>query len=345
MQQSVLEETKTSVHEFSCLLDSYACPTSDIISNIESREECFIKPLTFWKDISRDKDSKYSFFLPDWIIPEKSFEISFTKKESPQIGQIEELSYYIKTQDLPKLFLTKKYKCVLFELFEGLFNVGYEISEEIHNGDRLSNSSYSLLFNIREADFRTYIYAKIEFDSNSLYPSLFNKEIQDIIVGKINNLSYDRRYFCTYTSIESVLINAPRERVFSFACDISAFKGCESIYNSESGDVKKTKLEAVGDKYKLHWITLDIYMEFEVVEMHIPNCDEDDYVLTRHLYYSKPEQIKFDYSHILKKVDDNTTLVVFKFVYDSTVKPEFMSCLKKDKIITLIMLKKLSEEQ
>ena len=74
--QSVIEDSKVSFHEFSCLLDSYACPTSDIISNIESREECFFKPLLFSKDIPREKSSKYSFYMPDWLgKPEKSFEI------------------------------------------------------------------------------------------------------------------------------------------------------------------------------------------------------------------------------------------------------------------------------
>lgn len=339
------EETKTSVHEFSCLIDSYFSPISDIISNIESREECFIKPIYFSKDTPRTNNFYFSFFLSDWIVKDNSIEVEYTKIESPQIGQTEQVNYYNKVNDIRRLFLSKSYKCVFYELQESLFNINYEINEVLYSVTGSDNKSqYTLEYNIRETDSSTYIYAKLRLDSFFQVPILFTKELQEAISSNLTSLSYDRKYFCTYTSVESVIVNASRERVFSIASEIKIFKGCESIYDCDSGDTKKTKLEAVGDKYKFYWKTLDIYMEFEVVEYQVPNSDEEDYILTRHLYHSEPEQIKFNYSHILKKIDENTTLVVLKFVYESTVKPEFMTCLKKDKLVTLIGLKKLCEE-
>lgn len=340
------QDIKTSEHEFSTLLDGYFGPISDIISNIESREECFVKPIVVCKETPKFSNSIFSFFLSDFL-NETSIEAEYIKLESPQIGQTEVVNYYIKLNDIRKLFVTKTYKCVLYELHDGYFNVNYDVIEIKHSyscsEEDLANK-YSLIFIVRETENSTYIYAKLTFDSSLQTSNLFTKELQEVISTRIYSLSYDQKYSCTYTSIESVIINASRQRVFSIASEIAAFKGCESIYNSESGDTKKTKLDAIGDKYKFYWKTLDIYMEFEVVEYQVPTNDDEDYILTRHLYHSSPEQIKFNYSHILKKIDEVTTLVVFKFVYENTVRPEFMSCLKKDKIVTLVTLKKLSEE-
>lgn len=333
------------LHDFCFILNCHLDPIIQLFKNLYYLESVFFKELYL-----TDREAKNLFKIPLEHKDRFNFEFSHINLENDKLGNIQigdnfEVGYFSKTGENASELMLKNYKVTKLISSEKDIHLSYYVKEKIKTkgsvglkSDEIINQ-YDLSVIIKSVECKTMVYIKIEMHPSNHILSPFTKDFRIRLEESLITRSQESHFRKNYENLESIIIIAPRKEVFQIIDSLRVYKGCEVYYSTE---IENPKI-FIGRKFKVILHQLSSMLEFEIIDYHYSDDVNEDSRITGRLLNAEPEHVLFDYSFILKTINHNQQLVLFKHVFEEAISPELMKHHSQITISVLHALKILAE--